>query len=90
MKSDDSNGRSEAVEYVTHDDHSTLGLVRRYEQSIVDIDQRLKDIVMLLRDMRADLVTERDRTDALERDMVEHRKYVDELGQRRKTAARKR
>lgn len=88
MNGDDSNGHGE-VEYVTHDDHSTIGLVRRYEASIVDIDQRLKDIVMILRDMRGDLVTERDRTDALERDMVEHRKYVDELGQRRKTAARK-
>ena len=89
MKGDDTNGHGDAVEYAAHDDHSTIGLVRRYEQSIVDIDQRLKDIVTILRDMRGDLTTERDRTDQLERDMVEHRKYVDELGQRRKAAAKK-
>jgi hypothetical protein len=59
------------------------GVVRRYERSFVDIDQRLKDIFQLLRDIRADLVTDRDRIDQLERDFVGHRKHVDELAARR-------
>jgi hypothetical protein len=69
------------------DDRDVIGLVRRYERSMVDIDQRLKDIVMLLSNMRADLHSERDRTDQLERDFAEHRGVVNELG--RKRAARK-
>lgn len=68
------------------DDRNVLGLVRRYEQFATDVDQRLKDIVMLLGNMRADFVTERDRIDQLERDLVAHR---DELAQQRKKTARK-
>jgi hypothetical protein len=59
-------------------------LARRSERALVDIDQRLKDIVMLLRDMRADMRTERDRTDQLERDMVEHRKTLANLAPKRR------
>jgi len=91
---------SDAAIRVFHDEEPTFerpsdqpdtmrGLVRRYEQSFVDIDQRLKDITVILREMRADLVTERDRTDQLEREMVEHRKYVDELTARRVRAAKR-
>jgi hypothetical protein len=65
------------------------GLSRRFDRFAVDVGQRLDDILMLLKQDRADRLTERDRVDALERDMTSHRKYVDELGQRRKRAARK-
>lgn len=71
------------------DDVDLLGIVRRYERSHVLIDEQLKDIVTILRGMRADLVTERDRTDQLEREMAEHRKYVDELTARRARAPKR-
>jgi hypothetical protein len=59
-------------------------LARRCEFALTDIDQRLKDIVLLLGQMRADLRTERDRTDQLERDIVDHRNHIDELASRRR------
>jgi DNA-binding transcriptional MerR regulator len=71
------------------DDVDLLGLVRRYERSQTDIDQSLKDIKLLLQMQRQDQANDRARVDQLEREMVEHRKYVDELGQRRKAAAKK-
>lgn len=71
------------------DDVDLLGIVRRYERSQLDIDERLKDIVTILRGMRADFATERDRTDQLEREMAEHRKYVDELTARRARAPKR-
>ena len=74
---------------IVTDPEDLLALVRRYERSAVDTDQRLKDIVMLLRDMRDDLRTERDRTDQLERDFVEHRKALDEMAARRTKATRR-
>ena len=73
---DDEFDRSEVDEW--------RAVARRSERALVDIDQRLKDIVLILRDMRADLRTERDRTDQLERDMVEHRKLLAELPARRR------
>jgi hypothetical protein len=60
---------------------------RRMERALVDIDQSLKDIKMLLGHIRNNQNTERDRVDQLEREFVEHRKYVDELTVRRRKAA---
>jgi hypothetical protein len=73
-----------AFDSSTTDRDDLLAIIRRHERTAVDIDQRLKDIVMLLGEMRQEMRTERDRTDQLERDIVEHRKALADMTQRRR------
>lgn len=81
---DDDRSPADIVPLFPEDADELRGVARRYERSMVDIDQRLKDIVTILRDMRQDLLTERDRTDRLERDFVDHRAVVADLTKKRK------
>jgi hypothetical protein len=65
-------------------DNELLALIRRYERFAVDVDQRLKDIVMLLRVDRERIAEDRERIDQLERDFVDHRAVVADLTKKRK------
>lgn len=56
------------------DNADLIGIVRRYERFATDVDQRLKDIVLLLQTQRSELLDERARIDKLETDVAEHLK----------------